>query len=61
LTYGCKLVIIYAGEKIMENIDLAYLIVLIASIHLSYLYGKKTGIENTITFLEEEKLIEFDD
>ena len=45
----------------MENIDLAYLIVLIASIHLSYSYGKKTGIENTITFLEEEKLIEFDD
>lgn len=55
------MVIIYAGEKIMENIDLAYLIILLASIHLSYSYGKKTGIENTITFLEEEKLIEFDD
>ena len=45
----------------MENIDLAYLIVLIASIHLSYLYGKRVGIENTIDFLEQEKLIEFDE
>jgi len=61
LTYGYKLDIIYAGEKIMENIDLAYLIVLIASIHISYTFGKRVVIENTITFLEEEKLIEFDD
>ena len=45
----------------MENIDLAYLIVLVASIHLSYLHGKRIGIENTINFLEEEKLIEFDE
>jgi hypothetical protein len=61
LTYGYKLDIIYAGEKIMENIDLAHPIVLIASIHISYTFGKRVGIENTITFLEEEKLIEFDD
>lgn len=61
MTYGCKLGIICVGEKIMESIDLAYLIVLAASIHLSYLYGKKVGIENTIDYLEEEKIIEFDD
>jgi hypothetical protein len=45
----------------METIDLAYLIVLCASIHLSYLYGKRVGIENTIDYLEEEKIIEFDE
>jgi hypothetical protein len=61
LTYGYKLYIIYVGEKIMETIDLAYLIVLCASIHLSYLYGKRVGIENTIDYLEEEKIIEFDE
>ena len=53
--------IICVGEKIMESIDLAYLIVLAASIHLSYLYGKRVGIEHTIDYLEEEKIIEFDD
>jgi len=61
LTYGYKLYIIYVGEKIMETIDLAYLIVLCASIHLSYLYGKRVGIEDTIDFLEEENIIEFDE
>jgi len=61
LTYGYKLDIIYAGEKNMETIDLAYIIVLIASINVSYLFGKRIGIENTIDFLEQEKIIEFDD
>jgi hypothetical protein len=61
LTYGYKLDIICVGEKIMETIELAYLIVLAASIHLSYLYGKRVGIENTIDFLEEENIIEFDE
>lgn len=45
----------------METVDLAYLIVLAASIHLSYLYGRKVGIEHTIDFLEEENIIEFDE
>lgn len=45
----------------METVDLAYLVVLAASIHLSYLYGKKVGIEHTIDFLEEENIIEFDE
>ena len=45
----------------METVDLAYLIVLGASIHLSYLYGRKVGIEHTIDFLEEENIIEFDE
>ena len=61
MTYGYKLYIIYVGEKIMETIDLAYLIVLCASIHLSYLFGKRVGIEAAIDYLEEEKIIEFDE
>jgi hypothetical protein len=61
LTYGYKLDIIYVGEKIMETIDLAYLIVLAASIHISYTLGKRTGIEAAIDYLEEEKIIEFDE
>jgi hypothetical protein len=35
--------------------------VLIASINVSYLFGKRVGIENTIDFLEQEKIIEFDE
>jgi hypothetical protein len=61
LTYGYKLFIIYAGEKIMTQIDLTYLIVLLASINLSYLVGKKIGIQNTIDYLEQENIIEFDE
>jgi hypothetical protein len=45
----------------METIDLAYLIVLAASIHISYTLGKRTGIEAAIDYLEEEKIIEFDE
>ena len=45
----------------METIDLAYLIVLAGSIHISYLFGKRIGIEAAIDYLEEEKLIEFDE
>ena len=45
----------------METVDLAYLIVLCGSIHLSYLVGKRQGIENTIDFLEQENIIEFDE
>ena len=45
----------------MTQIDLTYLIVLLASIHLSYLVGKKIGIQNTIDYLEQENIIEFDE
>jgi len=45
----------------METVDLAYLIVLCASINISYLIGKRLGIEATIDYLEEEKIIEFDE
>jgi len=45
----------------METVDLAYTIVLLASIHLSYLFGKKIGIQNTIDYLEQENIIEFDE
>ena len=61
LTYGYKFYIIYVGEKNMETIELAYLIVLCASIHISYLVGKRLGIQHTLDYLEEEKLIEFDE
>jgi hypothetical protein len=61
LTYGYKFYIIYVGEKIMETIDLAYLIVLCASIHISYLVGKRLGIEAAIDYLEEEDIIKFDE
>lgn len=45
----------------MTEIDLAYLIVLAAGIHISYLIGKRTGIENTLEYLESKKVIEFDE
>jgi hypothetical protein len=45
----------------MTQIDLTYLIVLLASINLSYLVGKKIGIQNTIDYLEQENIIEFDE
>jgi len=45
----------------METVDLAYLIVLCGSIHISYLVGKRIGIQNTIDYLEEENIIEFDE
>lgn len=45
----------------METVDLAYLIVLCASINISYLIGKRIGIEAAIDYLEEEKIIEFDE
>jgi len=45
----------------MENIDFAYLLVLCASINISYLVGKRTGIENTLDYLESKKVIEFDE
>ena len=61
MTYGYKSVIICIGEKIMTQIDLAYLIVLLASINISYMVGKKIGIQNTIDYLEEKNIIEFDE
>jgi hypothetical protein len=43
------------------NIDIAYLIILVASTHLSFLYGKRVGIEVTVDFMEEQGHISFDD
>ena len=45
----------------METMDLAYLIVLCASINISYLIGKRIGIEAAIDYLEEENIIKFDE
>ena len=45
----------------METIDLAYLIFLCASINISYLVGKRLGIEAAIDYLEEEDIIKFDE
>ena len=45
----------------MTETDIMYLVVLLGSIHISYLYGKRVGIENTIDHLEAEGMLEFDD
>ena len=45
----------------MTEIDMMYLVVLLASINISYLIGKKIGIQNTINYLEEEGILEFDE
>jgi hypothetical protein len=45
----------------MTEIDIAYIVVLLASINLSYMVGKKIGIESTINYLEEEGILEFDE
>jgi hypothetical protein len=45
----------------MTEIDIAYIVVLMASINLSYLIGKKIGIQHTIDYLEQENIIEFDE
>jgi len=45
----------------MTQIDLAYLLVLCASINISYLVGKRIGIENTLDYLESKEVIEFDE
>lgn len=41
--------------------DIAYLVFLVGTAHLSYLYGKQTGIEVTVDYFEAEGVIEFDD
>jgi len=43
------------------NIDIAYLIILVALTHLSFLYGKRVGIEVTVDYMEEQGHISFDD
>ena len=45
----------------MTQIDLAYLIVLLASTNLSYLVGKRIGIQNTLDYLEQEDILKFDE
>ena len=45
----------------MTEIDIMYLVVLLASINISYMIGKKIGIENTINYLEQEGILEFDE
>ncbi|MDB4339245.1 hypothetical protein N9992_00300 [bacterium] len=48
------------GEKIMD-IDIAYLIVLVASVHLAYMWGKKEGISSTLDYMKEQGKIDFED
>ena len=45
----------------MEYIDVAYLIILFGCGYTSWVVGKKEGIQNTIDYLEQEGLLEFDD
>jgi hypothetical protein len=45
----------------MESTEIMLLVVLLGSIHISYLYGKRVGIENTIDHLEAEGILEFDE
>jgi hypothetical protein len=44
----------------MGSTEIMFLVVLLGSIHTSYLYGKRVGIENTIDLLEAEGILEFD-
>jgi hypothetical protein len=46
-------------RKIMD-IDIAYLIVL-ASVHLAYMWGKKEGISSTLDYMKEQGKIDFED
>ena len=45
----------------IDYIDFAFLIILFGCSYTSWLTGKKTGIQNTIDYLEQEGLLEFDD
>ena len=45
----------------MTEIDIMYLVVLLASINIGYMVGKKIGIQNTINYLEQEGILEFDE
>ncbi len=45
----------------MQQIDLAYLIVLMASVIISFLVGKRIGIQNTLDYLEQEDILKFDE
>jgi|TARA_R110000823_G_C15847045_1_gene491767 hypothetical protein len=47
-------------RKIMD-IDIAYLIVLVASVHLAYMWGKKEGISSTLDYMKEQGKIDFED
>jgi|TARA_R110000764_G_scaffold1585_5_gene7131 hypothetical protein len=45
----------------MNEVDIAYLTLLIVGCYASWWGGKKTGIRGTIEYLEQQGLLEFDD
>ncbi len=45
----------------MTQIDLASLILLMASVNISFLVGKWIGIQNTLDYLEQEDILKFDE
>lgn len=43
------------------DIDIAYLIILVTSVYLAYVWGKKEGISSTLDYMKEQGKIDFDD
>lgn len=43
------------------EIDIAYLIILIASVWGAYTYGKREGIGNTLDYMKAQGKIDFED
>ena len=43
------------------DIDIAYLIILVTSVYLAYILGKKEGISSTLDYMKEQGKIDFDD
>lgn len=48
-------------ENLINNIDLAYLIILVGAAYTSYMIGKKEGIGATLDYMREQGKIDFED
>jgi hypothetical protein len=48
-------------EKIMENIDFAFFIILAGCSYCSYIIGKREGIGATLDYMKEQGKIDFED
>lgn len=48
-------------ENFINNIDLAYLIILVGAAYTSYMIGKKEGIGATLDYMREQGKIDFED
>lgn len=43
------------------DIDIAYLLILVASVYLAYRHGKQEGIGSTLDYMKEQGKIDFED